>query len=64
MALSPFHVLYKARKLSNYAFGRDRLVPAFASSDIEAYPFQIAAALFGLALPLFKKARFYAMRAL
>lgn len=56
MALSPFHVLYKARKLSNYAFGRDRLVPAFASSDIEAYPFQIAAALFALRSPYLKGA--------
>ena len=56
MALSPFHALYKARKLSSYAFGRDRLVPVFASSDIEAYPYQIAAALFALRSPYLKGA--------
>lgn len=56
MSLSPFHALYKARKLSGYASGRDNLVPVFASSDIEAYPYQIAAALFALRSPYLKGA--------
>ena len=56
LPLSPFHALYKARKLSGYAFGRDRLVPVFASSDIQVYPYQIAAAQFALRSPYLKGA--------
>lgn len=56
MPLSPFHALYKARKLASYAFGRDRLVPVFASSDIQVYPYQIAAAQFALRSPYLKGA--------
>lgn len=54
MPLSPFHALYKAHKLSNYAFGQDRLTAVFASSDIEVYPYQIAAARFALRSPYLK----------
>lgn len=54
MPLSPFHALYKARKLSSYAFGQDRLTAVFASSDIEVYPYQIAAARFALRSPYLK----------
>lgn len=46
--------MYKARKLSAYAYGRDRLVPVFASSDIQIYPYQIAAAQFALRSPYLK----------
>ncbi|HKL73829.1 MAG TPA: hypothetical protein VJ903_02940 [Clostridia bacterium] len=56
MALSPFHAYYKARQLSSYAIGNDRLLPVFASSDIEAYPYQIAAAMFALRSPYLKGA--------
>ncbi len=54
MLLSPFHALYKAHKLSSYAFGQDRLTAVFASSDIEVYPYQIAAARFALRSPYLK----------
>lgn len=54
MPLSPFHALYKAHKLSSYAFGQDRLTAVFASSDIEVYPYQIAAAQFALRSPYLK----------
>nr|WP_294509300.1 DEAD/DEAH box helicase [uncultured Bilophila sp.] len=54
MPLSPFHALYKAHKLSSYAFGQDRLTAVFASSDIEVYPYQIAAACFALRSPYLK----------
>lgn len=53
-SLTPFHAIYKARKLSGYAYGRDRLVPVFASSDIRVYPYQIAAAQFALRSPHLK----------
>ena len=54
MSLTPFHALYKAHKLSSYAFGQDRLTAVFASSDIEVYPYQIAAARFALRSPYLK----------
>lgn len=56
MALSPFHAFYKARQLSNYAYGKNKLLPVFASSDIDAYPYQIAAAYFVLRSPYLKGA--------
>lgn len=54
MAISPFHILYKAKMLSGYAYGRDKLIPAFASSDMEVYPHQVAAAMFALHSPVQK----------
>lgn len=39
---------YKARRLSQHLSGAGRLLPAYASSNIEVYPYQIAAALFAL----------------
>ncbi len=54
VSLTPFHALYKAHKLSSYAFGQDRLTAVFASSDIEVYPYQIAAARFALRSPYLK----------
>ncbi|MDR1410415.1 MAG: DEAD/DEAH box helicase [Oscillospiraceae bacterium] len=54
MPLSPFHALYTARELSSYAHSADRLVAAYASSDIEVYPYQIAAAQFALRSPYLK----------
>ena len=46
MQSSPFHIYYTARKLASLA--DDALLPAFASSDISVYPYQIAAAQFTL----------------
>ncbi|MDR2525072.1 MAG: helicase [Oscillospiraceae bacterium] len=44
--LSPFHTYYTARRLASLA--DDALLPAFSSSDIAVYPYQIAAAQFAL----------------
>lgn len=54
MSLSPFHAYYKARDLSNHTSGKDRLLPAFASSSVEIYPYQVAAAMFALRSPYLK----------
>jgi hypothetical protein len=54
MPLSPFHALYTARELSGLAHKTDRLVPAYASSEIEVYPYQVAAAMFALRSPTLK----------
>ncbi len=56
MATSPFHAMYAARQLAEFSHGADRLVPAYASSDIEIYPYQIAAAMFALRSPYLKGA--------
>jgi len=47
MPMSPFHAFAKARVLENC----DTLIAAFASSNIEVYPYQIAAAQFALRSP-------------
>lgn len=47
---TPFHTYYTARMLDSLS-DEDRLVPVFASSDIQVYPFQIAAASFALRSP-------------
>ncbi|GHV31938.1 hypothetical protein FACS18949_01510 [Clostridia bacterium] len=52
--LSAFHALYTARTLSEYAYGQNKLVPAYASSEIEVYPYQVAAAMFALRSPFLK----------
>jgi len=54
--MSPFHALYTARQLAAYAYGAERLIPAYASSDIEVHPYQIAAAMFALRSPYLKGA--------
>lgn len=46
MNQSPFHIYAKARELAGYVDGDNKLVPAFASSEIKIFPYQIAAALF------------------
>jgi len=53
--LSPFHAYYKARLLENLT-GSDKIIPAFASSDIEVYPYQVAAATFALRSPYLRGA--------
>ena len=53
MLSTPFHAYYTARKLESYV-GDASLVPAFASSNIEIYPYQIAAAQFALRSPYLK----------
>jgi hypothetical protein len=45
-----------ARQLSEAASGADRLVSAYASSNIEIYPYQIAATMFALRSPYLKGA--------
>ena len=54
--ISPFHAYYKARSLSGYVHGKDRLIATYASSDIAVYPYQVAAALFALRSPYLKGA--------
>lgn len=56
MPMSPFHAMYAARQLAEFARGADRLIPAYTSSDIEVYPYQIAAAMFALRSPYLKGA--------
>jgi len=53
MPLSPFHAMYTARELHAYR-NADKLAAAYASSDIEVYPYQVAAALFALRSPYLK----------
>ena len=48
--MTPFHALYTARELSAYT----PLTAAYASSDIEIYPYQVAAAMFALRSPYLK----------
>jgi hypothetical protein len=50
--LTQFHTLYKAKLLEAYANGADKLIPAFASADIEVYPYQVASAIRGRLSPL------------
>lgn len=53
MENSPFHAYSKARLLESSA-AQDKLIPVYASSNIEIYPHQIAAALFALRSPYLK----------
>ncbi|MEG1808210.1 MAG: DEAD/DEAH box helicase [Oscillospiraceae bacterium] len=55
MQQTPFHAYYTARMLDSL-LDDDRFVPVFASSDIQVYPFQIAAASFALRSPYQKGA--------
>lgn len=52
MQPTPFHAYYTAQKLSSLI--DNNLIPALASSDIEIYPYQIAAAEFALRSPYLK----------
>lgn len=54
MNLSPFHAMCTARELASFSHGAERLVPAYASANIEIYPYQIAAASFALRSPYLK----------
>ena len=53
MQQTPFHAYYTARMLSGLS-GDPSLIPAFASSNIGVYPYQIAAAGFALRSPYLK----------
>lgn len=55
MQQTPFHAYYTARRLESLS-DEDKLLPAFASSDIQVYPFQVAAASFALRSPYQKGA--------
>lgn len=52
MGVSPFHMFYTARRLS--AQDGAALLPAYASSSVQVYPYQIAAAQFALRSPFLK----------
>lgn len=54
MPITPFHAYYKAKTLSRYAYGHEKLIAAFASANIEIFPYQVAAALFALRSPYMK----------
>ena len=45
--LTSFHACYKARQLQDLR-NNEKFVAAFASFDIEIYPYQVAAATFSL----------------
>lgn len=47
---TPFHAYYTARMLDSLS-ENEQLLPVYASSDIQVYPFQIAAASFALRSP-------------
>lgn len=47
MQQTPFHAYYKAQLLEQLP-EEEQFLPVFASSDIEIYPFQIAAVSFAL----------------
>ena len=55
MPQTPFHAYYTARLLEQLPEA-EQFIPVFASSDIEIYPFQIAAASFALRSPYQKGA--------
>lgn len=50
MLASPFHAYYHARQLAQLP-ENEQLIPVYASSDIQIYPFQLAAAHFTLRSP-------------
>lgn len=50
MLASPFHAYYQARQLAQLPED-EQLIPVYASSDIQIYPFQLAAAHFALRSP-------------
>lgn len=52
--VSSFHAYYTARQLSSLTYGNDKLLPTLASSNMEIYPYQLAAALFALRSPYLK----------
>lgn len=54
MIQTPFHAYYQARQLEQQS--HEQFIPVFASSDIQVYPFQIAAASFALRSPYQKGA--------
>lgn len=47
---TPFHAYYAARMLDSLS-AREQFLPVYASSDIQVYPFRIAAASFALRSP-------------
>ena len=53
MVSTPFHAYYTARTLESLQ-DDDKFMPAFASSDIKVYPYQVGAALFATRSPYSK----------
>ncbi len=56
MNITHFQAYYKAMELANYTFGCKKFIPVFASSDIEIFPYQVAAAQFAMRSPYLKGA--------
>ncbi|UQZ88017.1 hypothetical protein C4J81_01805 [Deltaproteobacteria bacterium Smac51] len=54
MPLSPFHAYYQARTLSDLHVRE--LTAAYASSNVDVFPYQVAASLFALRSPLLRGA--------
>ena len=54
MIISPFHTYAQARELAEWMGGDNKLLAAYASADIEVFPYQIAAAMFALRSPHLK----------
>ena len=50
MELTPFHAYFSARMLESLP-DEEKLLPVYASSDIQVYPYQVAAASFALRSP-------------
>ena len=50
MEMTPFHAYLTARMLDNLP-DEEKLLPVYASSDIQVYPYQVAAADFSLRSP-------------
>ena len=53
MVSTPFHAYYTARILDSRR-DDEKFMPAFASSDIKVYPYQVGAALFATRSPYSK----------
>ena len=58
MSISPFHAYFKSRELSCLSYDKDRLLAAYTSSDMEVFPYQVAAAQFALRSPYLRGADF------
>ncbi len=56
MEYSSFHAYHKSIRLSEYTYGYKKFIPVFASSYIEIYPYQLAAAQFAMRSPYLKGA--------
>ena len=56
MNITHSQAYYTAMELSNYTFGYKKFIPTFASSNVEIFPYQVAAAQFAMRSPYLKGA--------